>query len=87
MHATQTGFVKERSILDNIFTFWEAIALARLLGIDLVVLLLDFEKAYDRVDWSFLEGTMLCMGFEAGWIRGIAALYSTAHIQVLMAQV
>ena len=30
IHATQTGFVKKRSILDNIFTFWEAISLARL---------------------------------------------------------
>ena len=85
IHATQTGFVKERSILDNIFIFWEATALARLLGEDLVVLLLDFEKAYDRVDWAFLEGTMLRMGFEASWIRGVSALYSTARSQVLMA--
>ena len=29
IHPTQTGFVKDRSILDNIFTFWEAVSLAR----------------------------------------------------------
>ncbi|MCO5588777.1 hypothetical protein L7F22_042736 [Adiantum nelumboides] len=84
IHETQTGFVKERSILDNIFTFWEAVALAKLRGEDLVVLLLDFEKAYDRVDWSFLEGILLRFGFSADWIRGVAALYSQDHSQVLM---
>ena len=51
---------------------------------DLAILLLDFEKAYDRVDWGFLEGTMLRMGFEPLWVRGVAALYSTAHSQVLL---
>mgnify|MGYP002775001180 FL=1 len=28
IHVSQTGFIKERSILDNIFTFWEASAIA-----------------------------------------------------------
>ena len=63
IHAMQMGFVKERSILDNIFTFWEAVSLARLQAHPIAVLLLDFEKAYDRVDWSFLEETMQWMGF------------------------
>ena len=50
-HATQTGFVKECNILDNIFTFWEAVFLARLQAHPIAVLLLDFEKVYeDRVD-------------------------------------
>ena len=47
----------------HIFTFWEEVSLARLEESPLAVLLLDFEKAYDRVDWGFLEETMLCMGF------------------------
>ena len=68
IHDTQTGFVKERSILDNIFTFWEAVSLARLRGEPTPILLLVFEKAYDRVDWGFLEVTMLKMGFSDPWI-------------------
>ena len=50
IHDSQTGFVKERSILDNIFTFWEATALAKLCQEDVAILLLDFEKAYNHVD-------------------------------------
>ena len=84
IHATQTGFVKERSILNNIFMFWEAVSLARLEESPLAILLLDFVKAYDRVNWGFLEETMLCMGFPDSWIRGVAAMFRTAHSQVLL---
>jgi len=41
----------------------------------MVMLLLDFVKAYDRVEWSFLEGTMAKMGFNKQWIKWIRALY------------
>ena len=50
IHASQIGFIKERSILDNIFTLWEVMALALKTKQDMAILLLDFEKSYDRVD-------------------------------------
>lgn len=53
---TQTSFVQNRSDLDNIFTFSEATEWAQHSGQHLAILLLDFQKAYDRVDWFFLEG-------------------------------
>lgn len=58
----------------------EAIAIARLHQEDLVVLLLDFKKAYNRVDLAFLDSTMLRMGFGS---RN-PPLYSVAHSQVLI---
>ncbi|MCO5606806.1 hypothetical protein L7F22_060997 [Adiantum nelumboides] len=45
-------------------------------------MLLDFEKAYDKVDWGFLEGTLHRMGFPDAWIRGISALYRSASAAV-----
>ena len=85
IHPTQTGFVKSRSILDNIFTFREVVSLTRMRREPLAMLLLDFEKAYDWVDWAFLEDTMACMRFPFEWIRGVASLYRSAHSQILVA--
>ncbi len=65
IHSAQTGFFKERSILGNIFTFWEAVAIAKKSNQELAILLLDFEKSYDCVEWSSLEGTLIKMGFSA----------------------
>ena len=60
--------------------------MARKSNQDLAVLLLDFEKAYDRVDWSFFEGTMAKMGFAENWIKGISSLYKSATSKVLLAR-
>ena len=68
IHVSQTGFMQERGIFDNITLFWEMVAFAKLHKQDLVVIFLDFEKAYDRVDWDFMEGTLLRMGFLNRWI-------------------
>ena len=63
IHVSQTGFMKDRSIVDNVFTFWETTALAVKKKQNLAVLLLDFEKAYDRVDWNFWR--VLCIGWAS----------------------
>jgi hypothetical protein len=31
------------------------------------VLKLDYEKMYDRVDWSFLESMLMQRGFSRSW--------------------
>ena len=82
IHGSQTAFIQDRCILDNIFCYHQAVEWARLLGTPLALLFLDFEKAYNRVDWSFLEGTLSHMGFPQQWISGVAALYRSAFSAV-----
>ncbi|MCO5604979.1 hypothetical protein L7F22_059154 [Adiantum nelumboides] len=48
----------DRSILDNVVTCYEAVEWARQTEQPVAIMLLDFEKAYDKVEWGFLEGTL-----------------------------
>ena len=74
IYPSQTGFVRNQSILDNLFSFWETVALARRTNNKVAMVLLDFEKAYDMVCWNFLESVMGKLGFQETWIKNTGSL-------------
>jgi hypothetical protein len=45
---------------------------------DLVLLLLDFEKAFDRIEWGFLFTTLAKLGFSGTWMSWVGSLYQAA---------
>ena len=81
---SQTGFVPGKCIFDNLFLAFEALQWGPESNQDLVMLLLDFEKAYDRLSWSFLEQTMAKMGFSDQWIAWVRCLYSSSESSVMV---
>ncbi|WRX29759.1 Reverse transcriptase domain - like 10 [Theobroma cacao] len=48
------------------------------------LLKVDFEKAYDSVDWRFLNFMMTNMGFGVRWRRWIGGCISNAKVSVLV---
>jgi len=74
----QTGFVEGRSILDNTFLAQKAQDWAEESNQDLVLLLLDFEKAFNKIEWSFLFKALAKLGFYPQWIRWVSSLYKLA---------
>ena len=48
--STQTSFIKGRYILENLITNWEAMEWANSSNQHAAMFLIDFEKAYDRVE-------------------------------------
>jgi hypothetical protein len=76
--------VESRSILDNVFIAQESLSWAKESGQDLVLLLLDVEKAFDRIEWGFLFQALERLGFGSTWIRWIKALYKGATSAVRM---
>ncbi|GAU51140.1 hypothetical protein TSUD_411890 [Trifolium subterraneum] len=59
---TQSAFVKGRQILDGILIANEVVDEARRSKKDLMLFKVDFEKAYDSVDWDYLDSTGLRQG-------------------------
>ncbi|KAG9454842.1 hypothetical protein H6P81_007746 [Aristolochia fimbriata] len=67
----QNGFISSRQILDAaMFTHEVADHFAKAEQ-PRMILKLDMEKAFDRVDWDFLEVMMRQMGFGERWIGWI----------------
>jgi hypothetical protein len=73
----QTGFVEGRSILDNVFMAQEALGWGEESEQDLVLLLLDFEKAFDIIEWGFLFKALSKLGFSDTWVRWVGSLYQS----------
>ncbi len=42
---------------------------------DLVLLLLDFEKTFDRIKWGFLFMALAKLGFSDTWVNWVRSLY------------
>lgn len=84
VRRTQNGFVRGRCILDNVLLGYESLNWAQESDQDLVLLLLDFEKAYDRISWSFLEDTLKALGFSSKWILWVQTLYTGTEVLVMV---
>ena len=76
----QSAFILGRQILDNIMISHEFLYYLKnkMLGKDsFMSMKLDMSKAYDRVEWRFLEAVMRKMGFNDKWRRWIMECLST----------
>jgi hypothetical protein len=78
----QTAFVKGRYILESVIAAQEIIHGAIKEKEKGLVLKLDYEKAYDRVDWEFLEEMMSSRGFGSKWIRWVMRLVKGGSVSV-----
>lgn len=61
--SNQTTFIKGRYILESVVTAHEVIHSVNQKKEQGIVLKLDYEKAYDRVNWEFLMETLAKRGF------------------------
>ena len=58
IHRDQSYCVQDRSIMDNLFLMRDLYDICKLHNIDVGIVSLDQEKAFDRVDHGFLFSTL-----------------------------
>ncbi|KAK9120022.1 hypothetical protein Scep_018115 [Stephania cephalantha] len=80
----QTAFVPDRQMMDSVLIASEVVEYARKRGLQGFVLKLDFAKAYDRVDWTFLDYVLQRKGFGERWRLWMKGCVSSAHYSVLI---
>jgi hypothetical protein len=68
VQPSQTAFMQGWNILDGVVVLHEAVHKLHFKKLNGVILKLDFEKAYDKVTWSFLQHTLRMKGFFPEWL-------------------
>ncbi|XP_042969115.1 uncharacterized protein LOC122301804 [Carya illinoinensis] len=83
----QSAFLPGRLITDNVMVAYEALHTmkTRQKGrIGSMALKLDISKAYDRIEWGFLEAIMRKLGFGERWIRLVMVCVTSVTYSVLV---
>ena len=75
MARDQTCGVPGRFIGENVAFLRDVVDFATLSNSPVALLSLDQEKAFDRVEWSFMRDTLLRMGFGSSFVRWVDLFY------------
>lgn len=79
----QTGFLKGRFIGENIRLIDSVICYAKEKNIPGLLLFLDFEKAFDTIEWGFIKKTFHYFGFGSSILKWLNLFYSRPESCVL----
>jgi hypothetical protein len=71
IRPTQIAFMPGRHILEGVVILHETIHELHRKKMDGILLKIDFEKAYDKVKWSFLQQALRMKGFHPKWCEWI----------------
>nr|GEY15121.1 cysteine-rich receptor-like protein kinase [Tanacetum cinerariifolium] len=80
----QMAFIKGRQITDGPLLVNKIISWAKKHNKKLLLLKVDFEKAFDCLSWSFLDSIMMQMGFCNTWRKWIHSCLSSAFSSILV---
>lgn len=83
----QAAFIPGRFITDNISIAHEVFHSLRVRGRcanSYMAVKTDISKAYDRIEWNFLEAVLRKKGFASQWIKWIMECVKTVSFSVLI---
>ncbi len=76
VNKDQTGFMKNRFIGENIRKILDVIDFTEMENIPAILISIDFEKCFDRIEWSAVYKTMELFNFGEKYIKWVKLLYN-----------
>ena len=83
IHQDQRGFVKKRSIHDNILDVQAILTACDNLDTEGMLILLDIQKAFDTIGWAFIRAVLIQYSFPPYFIRWFEIFYTGKELHVL----
>ena len=80
----QSAFLRGRNILDGVLIANEVVDWWKSKSKNGLLIKLDFEKAYDSINWKFLLKMMKFLGFGNKWIRWMEECITTTKSSILI---
>lgn len=84
VHPLQSSFLPGRCIVENFVLAAEMAQQAKKRKMPMIVLKLDFQKAFDSVSWDALLQILAARGFGDRWIRWISTLLHSSSSRVMI---
>ena len=76
IHHNQTGFVEGRRIVDSIRIIQDIMNYTKQNKLGGMLLFIDFEKAFDSINWTFMLQALKCLNFGQNFIKWIHIFYT-----------
>ena len=83
LRPDQSAFVQRRFIGNNILDLYSIMATAEDNNEEAVLILLDIEKAFDTINWSFIRNVLVRLGFPSSFVHWLDAMKVGKELRIL----
>nr|GEX68187.1 RNA-directed DNA polymerase, eukaryota, reverse transcriptase zinc-binding domain protein [Tanacetum cinerariifolium] len=80
----QSAFIASRQILEGPLILSEVINWFKKIQKKMLIFKVDFEKAFDSVNWKYLDFVLLSLGFDSKWRYWIRACLHSSRASILI---
>ena len=84
IHSNQAGFISGRSIMEQTKLICMMIHYAEATEVNGLIVALDQEKAYDKIDHNYLLHTLRKFEIPKSFINSVKALYGGAETRIMI---
>jgi hypothetical protein len=79
---SQTTFLLGQNIMEGVIVLHETIHEIHRKKQDGLILKIDFEKTYNKINWSFVQQTLRMKGFKPKWCQWVASFMEGGHVGI-----